>query len=355
MKYPASRLSRLIPVLIALGAVAHAQTQPGSNPNTPSRPSPSSSHTIRGKIFLPSGGLPDQRIRVVLELNTGGIAGEAFSDSIGNFEFRSLPSNSYRVTVPSDNQTFETTQETVEVYGNFSRTFVVQVYLREKGSDQSLKTKEKLLSVADIQEVPKAAKKAYEKGVKQARDLRHEEAIKQFEEALKAFPDYLLAINKLGEQYRALKRNDEAQTAFERAIAINGKYALPRINLGILYVEQKRFAEAITHLEEAIRRDESYPMAHLYLGLALMETQPPELDRAERELQRALESGGRDFSHVRLHLFNLNFRRRTWDKAAQQLESFLKESPDAPNAPAVRETLGKLRKMIAQQTSPAKQ
>ncbi len=340
---------------LALTANAIAQTQPpsgGREPSSSSRPA-AASHTIRGKLFLPSGSVPDQRIRVVLELSTGGIAQEVFSDSVGNFEFRSMPSNSYRVVVPSDHQNFETATETVEVYGTFSRTFMVQVYLKEKTDDMFMKTKDKVLTVAEMQEVPKPAKKLYEQGLKRVRESKPAEAIKQFEEALKVFPDYLLALNKMGEQYMAMDQADKAEATFDRALAVNAKYPLARINLGILMVKSKRFPQAIENLEEANRLDESYPMAHLYLGLALMDKEQPEIDRAEKELTRAVETGGRDFSYVRLHLFNLNLRRQNLGKAITQLEAYLKEAPESPNAPLVREKLGQLKKSVTQQPARA--
>jgi hypothetical protein len=85
-----------------------------------------------------------------------------------------------------------------------------------------------------------------------------------------------------------------------------------------------------------------------------MYKKPPEIDRAEKELQRAVESGGKDFSYVHLHLFNLNVRRNSLDKAAAQLEAYLKASPEAPNAPQVREKLGQLKKTLTQQVTPEK-
>ena len=336
--------------LLVLATLVSAQTPPGaSNPNTSGRASAPASHTIRGKIFLPSGGLPDQRIRVVLELNTGGIAGETFSDSVGNFEFRSIPSNSYRVTVPTDNQVYETTQETLEVYGSFSLTFMVQIYLRDKNANVVVRPKGKMLSAAEFtQDVPKEAKKAYELGLKRVKEGKPEEAIGHFQSALKVFPDYLLALNKLGEQYMATHKPADAQATFERAVAVNPKFPLAHINLGMLLVELKNFPEAIEHLEAANRADESYPMAHLFLGRALMEKDPPDLDRAERALLKARESGGNELAYVRLHLFNLYFRRKAYEKAAEQLEAYLKEAPDAPNAASVKETLAKVKKAIAQ-------
>ena len=335
-------------VLATLTVVAQTPANPSTS--SPPRNSPgatSSSHTIRGKIYLPSGGMPDQRIRVVLELNTGGVAAEVFADSVGNFEFRGVTANSYKVTVPSDHSSYDTTSETVEVYGTFSRTFIVQIYLKEKDSDVLVKPRGKLLSVAEMQEVPKPAKKAYELGLKRAKENKPADAVKSFEEAIQQFPEYLLAINKLGEQFVALNQNEDAEKTFLRAINVSGKYALARINYGMLLVKQKRYPEAISQLEEANRLDAEFPMSHLNLGLALMNLEPPDIDRAEKELTKAIENGGKEFSYVRLHLFNLNLRRNTLDKAVVQLEAYLKESPDAPNAPAVREKLGQLKKLVA--------
>lgn len=344
----------VLAILLACSATAIAQGAAGgaNNPNAPSRGGVS--HTIRGKIFLPSGNLPDQRMRVVLELNTGGIVSEVFSDSVGNFEFRSLPNGTYKVVVPSDGRLYETLQETVELFGNFARTHAVQVYLKEKNEGVTVRTKERIISVADLQEAPKDAKKSYDKGVKRARENKPAEAVALLEEAIRVFPEYLAAINKLGEQLRALNKPDEAQAAFKRAIAINPKFALPHINLGMLLVDQKRYDEGIASLENGAKLDDSFPMLHLKLGEAFMSKQPPDYDRAEKELTRAIELGKRDFLQVRKQLFNLNLRRQRIDKAAEQLEIYLREAPDAPDAEEVRQMLGKVKKIMAQQKAMTK-
>ena len=328
----------------------------GGSTNTPSRGgSAGVTHTVRGKIFLPSGALPEQRIRVVLEMSTGGIVSEAFSDSVGNFEFRGLSNGTYRISVPSDRESYETTQETVELYGSFGRTFTAQIYLREKNSDIRAISKEKILSAADIQEIPKAAKKSYEQGLKLARNNRPADAVPKLQDALKVFPDYLYALNKLGEQYLALNQLPEAQAQFERAIAINSKFALPHINLGILHLGQKRFTEALAELEVGNAQDDSYPMGHLHLGLALMSKTPPDFDRAEKELLRSIDQGKQDFIYVRKYLFNLNLRRQNLGKAAEQLELYLRAMPEAPDSDAVRQMLAKVKKTISQQKQQSPQ
>src|SRR6266536_1147664 len=246
---------RALSLLIALSACA-AQSLAQGGATTPNSPGRGVSHTIRGKIFMPSGSPPDQRLRVVLELNTGGIVNEVFSDSVGNFEFRSLPNGTYKIVAPSDGRIYETAQESVELYGNFARTYTVQIYLKEKGEGVTVKSKEKIVSIADLQKPPKEAKKNYDNGLKRAHENKPEEAVALFQAAVKIFPEYLAAINKLGE---------------------------------------------------------------------------------------------RDFAYVRLYLFNLNLRRQKLDKAAEQLEAYLKEAPDAPDAEQVRQRLDKVKKAIAQQ------
>ncbi len=353
-------LYKAFPRAVFLGAILSvcatqsiAQTGGGNNPNNPGRGA-GVSHTIRGKIFLPSGNLPDQRLRVVLELTSGGIVSEIFSDSVGNFEFRSLSNGNYKIVVPSDGRAYETSQEVVELYGNFTRTFTAQVYLKEKGDGLTVKTKEKIVSVADLQQIPKDAKKNFDNGMKRARENRPDAAVALFQDAIRIFPEYMAAINKLGEQLRVLNKFDDAQGAFEKAIAINPKYALPHINLGMLLVDQKRYDEAIVSLENGNKADDTFPMAHLKLGEALMLKQPPDYDRAEKEMTRCLELGKKDFIQVRQQLFNLNLRRQRLDKAAAQLEAYLKEAPDAPDAEQVRQMLGKVKKAIDQQKAATK-
>ena len=197
-------------LLVWLCCLQRAAAQTGTGGTTTNRAP--ISHTIRGKVFLPSGHPPDMRVRVVLEANTGGIAGETFTDSVGNFEFRSVSNNNYRVTAHTDQRTFETTQEQLEVSGSFSRTFNVQIYLREKDAERAI-LKDKLLSVADTQEAPKNARKLYEKALKLARDDKHQDALAPLKEALQLFPDYLLALNKLGEEHARLEQLTEEEWA----------------------------------------------------------------------------------------------------------------------------------------------
>ncbi len=313
-------------------------------------------HSIRGKIFLPSGRLPEHRMRVVLELVSGGIYSETFSDSVGGFEFRSLPNNNYRIIVPSDGQMYDKAEENMEVSGSSARTFTAQLYLRVKESDNRMTSTHKMISAGEFaQDVPKTAKKNYEQGIKKLKDGKSEEAFTYFQDALKTFPDYLQALNKIGEYQFGKQQLVEAEATFKRAAEISSNYPYTYVNLGMLMVQLKRYPEAIEFLEAANKLDESFPMAHLNLGMALLEKTPQQegdLERAERAFSKALAMGGTQLAYVHKFLFNLYVRRHDYNRAVAELEAYLKDAPDAPDVSQVQQMMIKTKK--AAQSAPPK-
>ena len=62
-------------------------------------------------------------------------------------------------------------------------------------------------------------------GLLAAREERTDEAILDFQHSLKLNPEYLIALNNLGNAYRQGKRWDEAQRIFERVLEFNAQDA----------------------------------------------------------------------------------------------------------------------------------
>ncbi len=67
------------------------------------------------------------------------------------------------------------------------------------------------------------------------------------------------------------------------------------------------------------------------------------LDDAERALSEAYRLGGRKLPAALLQLARVYEKRGERARAADELERYLRQSPDAPNAPAVREAVKALR------------
>ena len=73
---------------------------------------------------------------------------------------------------------------------------------------------------------------------------RHEEAIADYDTAIRLNPDYAEAYNNHGNAKSALGRHEEAITDYDTAIGINSEYALPYANRG-------RAKSALGHVCEA--------------------------------------------------------------------------------------------------------
>jgi tetratricopeptide (TPR) repeat protein len=99
----------------------------------------------------------------------------------------------------------------------------------------------------------------------------HEEAISEFNEALRFMPGYLEAHCNLGSIYASSGRFKEALAEFNVALSINPESVLVHNNLGNFYIEQEKFHEAILAFQEAVKIDPELPEAYCGMGSAYYE------------------------------------------------------------------------------------
>jgi TolA-binding protein len=90
----------------------------------------------------------------------------------------------------------------------------------------------------------------------------------------------------------------------------------------------------------------------VYLGIALIGQKggdPAEtlakLGEAERELQQAVKLGGDPAGRAHYYLGGIYWAKHEYKKAAEELELYLKQSPNAPDAEQTRQTIKRLRGM----------
>ena len=110
--------------------------------------------------------------------------------------------------------------------------------------------------------------------------------------------------------------------------------------LGVVLNREGKYAEAVVELEKALALDEA-ANSHLQLGGALMQLQ--DLARAERELLRAYELGGRAAGAAQLLLGNIYYGQQRFGEAQRAFEQYLKDVPSAPNAPQVARVIADLK------------
>ncbi|MFL6257893.1 MAG: tetratricopeptide repeat protein [Pyrinomonadaceae bacterium] len=328
---------------LALPAPAAAQVGGTDNSGT------GGMHIIQGRLVVPSGRRSELRLKVRLE-STG--AGElyVFSDVNGAFRFTGLQPGNYTVVVEGGNE-FETAREQVSlepstistsqgVVGTpFARPITLQIYLRPKreGSEQA---QPGVLNAA-LASVPKPAVDLYQKGMEAARRNENERAVDFLKLAVDAHPNFPLALSEMGFVYLKLKRPEKAAEALAASLKLTPDDHGTLIAYGLALSELRRTAEAEEQFRKAIKKNAASPSGHLYLGMILLGRR--ELEEAERELKASVEAGGGEIARAHYYLGGLYWEQKQYKRAADELETYLKLAPSAPDAARLRTTIKELR------------
>ena len=330
-------LSRIILVLpLIVINLAFAQTRP-----RPAQPSAefTSTGSIRGRVLLPDGNPINEAVKVTLQVLRGELS-MTYTDQQGQFEFTGVAQGQYVLEVEADRERrFEVATERVQVFRQASTP--VTIYLREKKSDEQ-KLSAKTISVAESeQKVPGAAKKEFDRASRAAREGRTQDAIAYLKKAVAIYPDYLMAHNDLGAQLLEQGSLDEAEQELRAALRIDPKAFNPQLNLGIVLVRQHNFAEALAMLDKALSVGPDSPAAHLYAGMA--SSGLDSFERAEKEFKAAHSLGGKPYAEALFHLGQLYMTKGEREMALNSFETYLREVPNATNAPQVHKLIGMLR------------
>ena len=96
---------------------------------------------------------------------------------------------------------------------------------------------------------------------------RYDEAIGQFQDALRIKPEYALAENGLGNALVFSNRASEAIEHYQAAVRIDPTYAEAHNGLANVLLQSGRLDEAKSECETALRLKPGYPEAHCNLGL----------------------------------------------------------------------------------------
>jgi Flp pilus assembly protein TadD len=297
-------------------------------------------HTIQGHVYLPTK--PQAGMTIIVKLDsTNAPSLSVVADQNGTFTFGSLEPGSYDLTVDAGND-FEIFSEKItidRIRDSGPRTFRVPVYLRLK-TRTSIVAADKTVD-ALLASVPKPALKRYHKAKELAQAGDNRAAIEELKGAISLHAEFAYAYNELGVQYMKLGQLDQAIEALRQAVKLAPAAFSPRLNYGIALLNKKEFSRAEAELRLALKKNASAPTAHLYLGIALISLRNH--DEAEKELQLAVSQGGDEMSLAHYYLGGIYWGRREYKRAADELETYLRLAPQAPDAERVRKTIQELR------------
>jgi tetratricopeptide (TPR) repeat protein len=288
-------------------------------------------HVIQGKVFDALGKPLQSHLRVRLESpNTGTLY--ASTDQDGTFIFNSLEAGDYRLTVEGG-ANYEDAFEHPSIYREASPngvTRLVTIYMRPKISLDP-----------EFDSVPKEAIDLYKKGMELERKGETKKAVEEFNKAIGLDPNFGPAQSELGTLYLKLGDPGKAATTLESAVKLIPENFQARLSYGIALLNQKKFPEAEEQLAVAVKKNPNSATAHMYLGIALMSQK--KLEDAEKELNLSVASNSNEVAVAHKYLGGLYWGKREYQHAADELETYLKLMPKAPDAERTKAAIKELR------------
>jgi Tfp pilus assembly protein PilF len=312
-------------------------------------------NTIQGRIYFPSGRRADAPgILVKLEsLNTAPLS--IFTDTSGAFAFKNLTAGTYAIVIEGGDD-YEPTRETVYiddpgsssirgrgVTSSTPRTMTVPIYLMPRNRIPASKVG---VINAVLASAPKPAADLYRAALESSRAGDHKKAVEQLKSALAVYPQFSLALNELGVQYLFLAQPDDAAATLAEAVKLSPDETTPRLNYGIALLNQNKFAASEEQLRFVVGKNDSLATAHMYLGISL--ARQHKLDEAEKELLVSIAKSSSDVALAHRYLGGVYWAKKDYQKAADQLELYLKLMPNAADAVRTREEIDKFRNKTPQ-------
>ena len=322
-----SLLTKSVLFALLLSAAAYSASAQAIGANRGDTSGSGGHSSIEGHIISPTGKLPETRIRITLDsVNSGQRV--TFANDDGSFNFNGLEGGSYTLVIDAGKE-FEIAREGVFIEAGKPMSNV-PVYLRMKPETNPA-----------LAGVPKAAVDLFLKALDAEQKRDSEKAMTLLGEAIAQHPNFGLAHNELGMLYMRTGKLDNALEEYKSAIGALPDDSIVQLNYGSALTQKKDFPEAEKQLKRALKKLDKSATGHFYLGVSLIGLK--KIGEAETEFQQAAKLGGDQMGAAHKYLGGILWQKGDLKRAADELETYLKLSPHAPDAEQIRGTIKQLR------------
>jgi len=300
------------------------------------------SGSIVGQLRVVRGSFPANPVLVSLE-GRGIVINSVYSDNEGRFTFAGLPGNLYHVVISE--KEYQPVRETVALNPETGPMAMVTIYLvpvdsrKSESANTVVGGNTQLVDAARFRQIPKPARKEYDKGVDSDKSGKNDEAITHYHKAIEIYPDFYAARNNLGSALMSQARYPEAKEQFERVVSLNASDGAGYFNLANLYIITKQAEQAQIWLERGLARQPDSALGHFLQGSLYELT--GRFKEAETSLRRSIELDPL-MAKAHLALVNLYLRTKRDEQAVSELRSFLTAFPNDPFAPKAKQVLKRL-------------
>lgn len=263
----------------------------------------------------------------------------------GLFAFRGLPSGQYNVKVLPYGVDYEGQTRSVSLVGvsaipgSGAISEQVDFYLKAKRNTNVGPLAAP--GVVFVQEIPPSAKKLYEAGIEDLQNKKENEGFDKLKKAIELFPEYFLALDRLGTEYIIRGHYRPAFVLLTKAVEVNPRSFSSTLGLGLALFRLQQVDEAVKNLRRAVEIYNKSANAHLWLGIALHQNK--NLLQAETALIQANKLSKGESAEVHWQLARVYKDQNRFREAADELELFLKYNPKAEDTEKIKQTIITLR------------
>lgn len=377
-------LSRLcaFPAVLLFTAVLPAQIRPapanpGNNPNIPNNPNtttgtlghrttmPSMTGVIMltGKVQLDDGSAPPEPVRLE-RVCLGRPHAEGFTDPKGHFvlnlgqDLDAMPDAS---EAPSGNQmpggnpmggVRESQLQNCELRAVFAgfRSDSIPLANRRYLDNPDVGTIV-LHRTANVQGLtisatsalaPKDARKAYEKGLEAERRNKPDEAQKELQKAVDAYPKYAAAWFALGRVYESRDHFDQAREAYNRSVAADANYVNPYERLYQLDMRDGKWQD-VAEVSAKVLRLNPFDFPQAYYINAFANLKLKNWDAAEKSAREAVKLDTAHQNPRAWYVLGISLaNKQAFSEAADFLRQYLQMAPDEKDNAVVRKQLAEI-------------
>jgi tetratricopeptide (TPR) repeat protein len=300
--------------------------------------------TVSGFVF-DGQGKPLYNVPVELLNEVNSVLKRTKTDGTGRYFFSGLSSGQFAIRALPIGTNYEEQTQSIEIEGvnnvgrplsdNVQKDFFLQTRRNPKELNQ-------VTGTVFVQEIPKEAELEFKKGIAEIEEKKIDSGISRLENAIKLFPNYFMALEKLGILFIGMQKYEKALNLFSQAVIINERSFNSWYGLGYANYSLKQIGKAIDAIRKAVAINQTSVEALLLLGITLrLDKQYQDSEKALKLANKFSEGKSLDVHWYLALLYAQNLKR--FKEAADELELYLKLYPATPNSEAVKKLIKQFR------------
>ncbi len=304
-------------VVLLLGSLSSAQDQSDFN-----------SRTLRGTVVNTDSSPVADAMVELRNMQSGTAVARVYTNGAGEFQFPTVIPGQYIISVVDGTRS---AQQQISFSG-----FEPDVKVSMAGQTATPEGKGATVSVVNLG-VSEKAKRALESARKALSKNKLEEAASELQRALAISPQYPEALALRAVVYLAEGDTKSALEDAHRSVDIDPSSSVGYTIMGASYNAAGQFLQAVNSLQQALRIDPNFWQSHYEMAKSLYSQ--GKSTSALQEVEAAGRNAPKEFAQIHLVRGAILMQLHRTGEAAEELQQFLKQDPNNPEAANVERTL----------------